>query len=101
MYLTDNHNNEIGYWRKHPNLHGYIVQNFADGVDECQSIPLSIDDVRNIIIAVEDNDLPDTTGFFFGVSQPEDMVPTLKIFREALDKMENDSTYRVTYQASW
>ena len=27
---------ELGYWRKHPNLHGYIVQEFADGVDECQ-----------------------------------------------------------------
>jgi len=28
---------ELGYWRKHPNLHGYIVQEFAGGVDECQS----------------------------------------------------------------
>jgi len=26
---------ELGYWRKHPNLHGYIVQTFADGKDEC------------------------------------------------------------------
>jgi hypothetical protein len=26
---------ELGYWRKHPNLHGYIVQTFADGTDEC------------------------------------------------------------------
>jgi hypothetical protein len=22
---------DLGYWRKHPNLHGYIVQTFADG----------------------------------------------------------------------
>ena len=28
----------LGYWRKHPNLHGYIVNNFADGEDNCQSI---------------------------------------------------------------
>lgn len=26
----------LGYWRKHPNLHGYIVKTFADDVDECQ-----------------------------------------------------------------
>ena len=25
---------ELGYWRKHPNLHGYIVKTFAEGVDE-------------------------------------------------------------------
>jgi hypothetical protein len=27
---------EVGYWRKHPDLHGYIVETFADGVDACQ-----------------------------------------------------------------
>lgn len=30
----------LAYWRKHPNLHGYIVQTFADGKDECQEIEL-------------------------------------------------------------
>ena len=31
---------ELGYWRKHPNLHGYIVQTFVGGKDECQEIYL-------------------------------------------------------------
>jgi len=26
---------EIGYWRKHPDLHGYIVKEFAEGKDDC------------------------------------------------------------------
>lgn len=26
----------IGYWRKEPNLHGFIVENFADGNDDCR-----------------------------------------------------------------
>jgi hypothetical protein len=23
---------DLGYWRKHPNLHGYIINTFAEGV---------------------------------------------------------------------
>ena len=29
---------DLGYWRKHADLHGYIVKTFAKGVDECQKI---------------------------------------------------------------
>jgi hypothetical protein len=59
---------ELGYWRKHPNLHGYIVQAFAEGRDECQDIDLSAQDIKNIISAINDDNLPETTGFFFGSS---------------------------------
>ena len=31
---------DLGYWRKHPNLHGYIVNTYAEGKDECQEIYL-------------------------------------------------------------
>jgi hypothetical protein len=51
---------ELGYWRKHPNLHGYIVENFADGVDECQEIELAPADLLNIIEAIKDKKLPHT-----------------------------------------
>ena len=56
---------ELGYWRKHPNLHGYIVNTFADGEDNCQDIDLSADNMRQIIEAVEKKKLPHTDGFFF------------------------------------
>lgn len=39
---------EIAYWRKVNFLHGYIVKEYAEGVDECQEIPLDIDDIRSI-----------------------------------------------------
>ena len=39
----------IGYWRNFNYLHQYIVDNFADGVDECQLIPLTKDDVVQIL----------------------------------------------------
>lgn len=37
---------ELGYWRKHPDLHGYIVGTFADGKDICQEIPLAVQDME-------------------------------------------------------
>jgi hypothetical protein len=54
---------KLGYWRKHPNLHGFIVQQFADGEDNCQEIYLSKDDLLKIIQAVKDDNLPYTEGF--------------------------------------
>jgi hypothetical protein len=59
---------DLGYWRKHPNLHGYIVQAFAEGKDECQDIELGAQDIKNIISAINGKTLPETSGFFFGVS---------------------------------
>jgi len=97
---------ELGYWRKHPNLHGYIVQHFADGIDECQPISLSEYELQDIIDAVKSGSLPETTGFFFGVSEgtPEQIENDLSILQGAIDWLNADDPegYRdVFYQASW
>jgi len=63
---------DLGYWRKHPNLHGFIVKEFAGGVDKCQKIPLTAEQLETIILAVKANKLPHTTGFFFGTSDVDD-----------------------------
>ena len=60
---------DLGYWRKHPDLHGYIVQTFANGVDECQEIELDADALRQILVAIGQKKLPHTEGFFFGASE--------------------------------
>lgn len=58
---------DIGYWRKQPDLHGYIIRNFADGIDECQKIELDVDNLNAIKQALVEGDLGETTvGFFFG-----------------------------------
>lgn len=79
-------NVELGYWRKHPNLHGFIVQAFADGKDECQRIELDRDDINKIIAAIEEDSLPHTEGFFFGVSDDseERRKEDVEIFKRAL-----------------
>lgn len=96
----------LGYWRKHPNLHGYIVQTFADAVDECQEIELSAGRIKQIIEAIKNRQLPETTGFFFGTSDDTDeqIGCDLQIFKDALkwlEAAEPDVWRSVTYRASW
>jgi hypothetical protein len=97
---------QLGYWRKHPNLHGFIVQTFADGVDECQEIELTPERIGTIIAAVKSRELPETTGFFFGESDDSDeqTAHDVQVFEEALKWLETeepDVWRSVTYRASW
>ena len=49
---------KLGYWRKHPDLHGYIVETFAYGLDDCREICLFPEDIdtsdpwqfRNVLV---------------------------------------------------
>ena len=102
----------LGYWRKHPNLHGYIVQTFADGKDECQDIELSAENIATIIEAIQKRELPETTGFFFGESNGSDteMAEDLEIFGKALGWLTFEHEKKdshgmpwksIVYRASW
>jgi hypothetical protein len=97
---------ELGYWRKHPNLHGYIVETFAEGEDECQDIPLDEERLIQIMEAVKAKELPYTTGFFFGASDDteEQMKEDLTILEGALQwlRTKEKGIWRsVSYRASW
>ncbi len=94
----------LGYWRKHPNLHGFIVKTFCNGVDDCREIDLSEADIQTIMQAVRDKSLPHTTGFFFGHSDGTEDEETLAIFDRALKWVgeKKDGEIRsVAYEASW
>ena len=56
-YDIESMNVDLGYWRKHADLHGYIVNTFAKGVDECQKKELSEDDLDKIIMAIREDKL--------------------------------------------
>jgi hypothetical protein len=97
---------DLGYWRKHPNLHGYVVETFGGGVDECQDIELDADDLRDIVRAVKEKDLPHTEGFFFGASDGSDDeiaydLETLTKAIEWLERQEPNVSKTVVYRASW
>ena len=99
----------LGYWRKHADLHGMIVETFADGVDECQEIHLDSSDCHRIADALRNNGLPDNEdcgGFFFGSPEFWDdyMVEAedhARVFDKAAAWIESNSWNSVTYQASW
>lgn len=94
----------IGYWRKHPNLHGYIVQEFADGKDDCERIDLSKEDLENILKAIKENRLPKTSGFFFGSSDESMDQKSIEIIQKAiawLEAKDEKVSRSVFYQASW
>ena len=105
---------DLGYWRKHRMLHGYIVQNFADGVDDCRRIELEEEDLSQIEIALlkwADNyaALPKTEGFFFGDDEGDEYYrkrakEDAGMFREArrwLQKKQDGVWKSVEYEASW
>jgi hypothetical protein len=97
---------ELGYWRKHPDLHGYIVRTFAKGKDDCQEIDLTPNRIRTIIKAVKARKLPHTEGFFFGASDhsSEQMAHDISIFEHALAWLDTDEpgiVRTLTYRASW
>jgi len=94
----------LGYWRKHPNLHGYIVNTFADGEDKCQQIELDESRIAEIISAIKAENLPHTEGFFFGASDGTEKEEDLKVFTAALAWLrtpEKGVWKSITYQASW
>jgi hypothetical protein len=62
---------ELHYWRKHPNLHGWMEQLYRSkgGQSEtfnCDTVELTLDDLDALEVAVLTGELPETTGFFFG-----------------------------------
>ena len=97
---------QLGYWRKHPNLHGYIVQHFADGIDDCRVIKLSSNGVTQIIEAIQQRELPHTDGFFFGISEDskEQRKEDIALFEDALrwlEIKEPNIIRSICYRASW
>ena len=102
---------EIAYWRKHPNLHGYIVKTFNKGDDNCRPIELTPENLNQIADAIEKNELPYTEGCFFGSSEDHEKQKeiNIKVFRDAstwlkkklVEKSQHGDWFSIHYEASW
>jgi hypothetical protein len=117
---------QVGYWRKFNALHNYIVENYADGRDECQQIYLDEDNLRELLNTLEEAQdvllsafsdefksgklskiLPTSEGFFFGSTAFDDyyaesVAYTISVLTDLLDECEecgDDCSFY--YQASW
>ena len=107
------------YWRKANQIHGWFVNKLADGVDECQRIQVTrnnLVDLHHICSQLIDTRstelanelLPPEQGFFFGGYEIDeyywqDIEETHKELTELLDEITEDNqyNYRIEYQASW
>lgn len=74
---------EVAYWRKFNALHGYIVENHAGGVDECQDIRLELSDLELILETLKEviKSKPNEDGVVTeGAPNPEDLLPPTEGF---------------------
>lgn len=102
-FTTGEENEELFYWRKHPNLHGWMERLYKakGGVDadfNCSALLVTPKDLDDLEAAVKGEALPETSGFFFGVSGPR-MEEDLTFIRKAREAIAEGKS--VIYYAWW
>jgi hypothetical protein len=96
---------EIAYWRKHPNLHGWMERlakskNVEYGSFNGVELELTWADIDALEQAVTHKKLPATTGFFFGSDADELYYESDLAFIKAA-RAELFLGLRVFYNSSW
>ena len=110
---------EVAYWRKFNALHGWFVNNCANGVDDCKEVYVDSDQLKELVDTLKkvkeifDNPemdqseiedlLPPTEGFFFGNSDideyyKQDVIDTIDVLEGLLEEEGQHDFY---YRASW
>ncbi|WP_407052117.1 phosphoglycerate kinase [Methyloraptor flagellatus] len=60
----------VHYWRKHPDLHGWMEQLWrakgGEGLFNCEPVVLTAEDLDHLEESIRSRRLPHTSGFFFG-----------------------------------
>ena len=95
---------EIAYWRKHPNLHGWMHRLWESrgnsGEFNGDELELTWDDLEQLEQDIRNKNLPGTTGFFFGNERDDEYrEQDLKFVRDA--KAEAFLGSKVFYNSSW
>ena len=95
---------QFAYWRKHPNTHGWMEQLYRHkggkaGDFNLVPVVLTGGDLDAFEKAVNGNELPETTGFFFGQSHPDDKATDLQFIKDARQAIEDG--YTVFYTSWW
>lgn len=95
---------ELQYWRKHPNLHGWMQTLYYEkgGKSEdfnCVPVVLTVQDLDRLEAVVRAGELPATRGFFFGESDGTETEDDLAFIAKARTAIaEGDTVY---YDSWW
>lgn len=94
---------EIHYWRKHPNLHGWMENLYYSKGGEresfnCVPVELNTDDLLELREAITTDSLPNTAGFFFGQTDGTEREDDLEFVDTALKAINEGYTI---YYSSW
>jgi len=95
---------ELHYWRKHPNLHGWMQQLYeAKGGQNPEfnlaAVVLESGDLEKLEQAIMENELPETSGCFFGDSDGSECDDDLEFVAKARAAIGEGKT--VLYVAWW
>lgn len=78
---------ELHYWRKHPNLHGWMEELYtAKGgtqIFNCTPVLLTVADLDRLESDVRAGNLPHTSGFFFGETDGSESADDLAFIAKA------------------
>ena len=95
---------EFHYWRKHPNLHGWMQKLYkAKGGKSpefnCDTLLLNPEDLDALEAAINGNMLPETRGSFFGVTTGEEKEDDLEFIHKAREIIAEGRD--VVYDSWW
>jgi len=95
---------ELHYWRKHPNLHGWMENLYYDkgGKDDSfngSDVVLTESDLDSLEQDIIDGNLPNTSGFFFGQTDGSEKDDDLLFITNARKAIKEGKT--VYYSSSW
>lgn len=95
---------DLHYWRKHPNLHGFMeaLYRLKGGEREdfnCDTLELTERDLNVLEAIIREDMLPPTTGFFFGESDGSEKEDDLAFVAKARAALKEGKA--VVYHAWW
>ena len=105
VYKDEVEREEIHYWRKHPNIHGFMENLYREKGGEsdfnCRPVELTQEDIDSLAKSILDQELPKTSGFFFGQSfgDDEEVDDDLEFCKKASEAIKEG--YTVFYDSWW
>ena len=103
VYKDEVESEQIHYWRKHPNIHGFMEELYREKGGEsefnCRPVELTQEDIDRLAQSILDGELPETSGFFFGKSFGDEENDDLEFCKKASEAIKEG--YTVFYDSWW